>query len=116
MTVDSCGCRDRQARLPSRTGQVASIGRAGAQPVTTSAALSAGTVTVTFREPTGTGVGAGLNAPLALTGEPAIVTALADSDGAVSTYSLAVLAVPARLIVALIAALPSLLTNTLFPT
>jgi hypothetical protein len=55
------------------------------QPVTTSAALSDGTLTTTLLPDTLTDCGAGLNAPVTLTPEPAIVIAVEVSEGAVRT-------------------------------
>lgn len=50
--------------------------------------------------------GAGVNVPLALTAEPAMVIALPDNDRPVSTYSRAVLADAASVTMARIAAEP----------
>ena len=79
------------------------------------AALSAGMLTTTLLPETLTDCGLGLNDPLALTPEPAILMAVDESDGAVRTYSVAEVAAEARVMVTVIADVPLLFTITFFP-
>src|SRR5205807_540091 len=92
-----------RAEVPARRGRL----RAGTAcyRVTTSAALSAGTLITTVEPVTRTRCGAGWNDPRTLTAEPAIVMALDASDGAVMTYSPAWCAGAGNVMVAVIAAL-----------
>src|SRR5215472_8288289 len=72
-------------------------------------------LTTTLVPVTLTDFGDGVNFPLALTPEPAMVIAVEESDDAVRTYSLALIADAGRVIVAAIDEVLLLFTTTLLP-